>query len=396
MSVTQRTMKVHAALVALYLSAVLAEEPAKIDRKTLEHYDRRTEDAWRQQFERELKRSGWKPSPAEKEKAFRKYLEAKKRKNQEVQEMVDKKAAKRRELVLSGRVIDQDAKPVADATITFETTVDKIIGLVWKRRYLKLQKLTVRTDAAGRFTINAGKVDNFELKNIAAPGYLFFLKHQPIWEFVNINPAYKVGDSYEQNLAVKGDVTFRMWRIVGKPEKLVVAESNRFGVPKGGVRYAYSLFKPRGKKLVVKVEAGKRPQMCDLLFSVHEYPNKGRVVLRVEGIDGGITDKGVPGFIAPAQGYQQAYDIDLSKGPVTKLIFTCTRGGRVYARGLIDTRYYREANKGIAGIRFSYSCNPTGSRNLQPGGGEYRSWVDYRKLDEETWAAAQKAAGGLP
>ena len=265
--------------------------------------------------------------------------------------------------------------------MTVKRTAERLIGIVWKRRYVSQEEVTETTDQAGSFTINAGKVDSFQLSNIQARGYLFSLKQQSVWIFFAGTPGER-GGSYRQNLTMSRDATFTMWRMVGKPEKLVVEESH-FVVPKEGRDYLFNVFVPRGKGRVTKV-AGRQKLRGDILFNVRDAPGGAGVRVVLKSLNGGLKEMDPNAFIAPQSGYRSSCEIDVVGGDVMRTFFVRSRGGKAYTR--LALRIWYGSLKPRVSLTLNYVSNPTGSRNLQPGGGRYASHV-LPKLDEQTWAA---------
>ena len=197
-------------------------------KKRLAESDKQTEVSLREVFESEwgseLKRTGATATPEQKEQAFRKYLISKRKRSQMARQYVEQHEARHKELVLAGKVVDQDGQPVAEAKVHAKVPGTRSVGLVFHQTITYDRKVTATTDAEGRFRLDGGKGAYMDLGSIEAAGCLFDRKHQPAWKFVVVDPTWKLS-SYKQNLAVKGDVTFKLWRMVGEPQKLVVVEA---------------------------------------------------------------------------------------------------------------------------------------------------------------------------
>ena len=90
-------------------------------------------------------------------------------------------------------------------------------------------------------------------------------------------------------------------------------------------------------------------------------------------------------FIAPQTGYEQSWAVDLKDGGTTQILFVRSRAGRAHTRLVLEAEPW--IGKGVAYLTLNYCVNPTGSRNLQPGGGRFASH-ELPRLDVQTWPGA--------
>jgi hypothetical protein len=70
-----------------------------------------------------------------------------------------------------GRVVDQDGKPIADATVDVMIRDFNAKALAGSREYTVRNRSSVTTDASGRFSINSHGIMLF-IERVSAPGFL--------------------------------------------------------------------------------------------------------------------------------------------------------------------------------------------------------------------------------
>lgn len=326
-------------------------------------YEKKQKAAWRERFEEELRRSGVQPSEEEKAAAFKEYMAR-------VKERADKQKGLieggNKQLILSGQVLDQDGQPVPNAEVTAAVQEEHTVGINFYRLQTIERVVVAQTDAAGNFTLDGGRGRWISIQNISAPGYEFILEQQTAKDFYTdesvalLKPQGKRIDNNKR-------VVLKAWKQKGKPDKLVVEEAH-FRIAKDGKKHLYNVFRPRGKKMLREVQEGESLD-GDLLFSVLDSKPKGRVLLRIEAVNGGVSDQNNSGFIAPKDGYSPTYDIDVTEGDQQATVFVRSRDGMIYTRLTVNV-WYNTENYTAIGIK--YASNPQGRTNLQPKGGEYR------------------------
>jgi uncharacterized GH25 family protein len=330
-----------------------------------EDYDHKQESAWRERFEEELRRHGVEAAVEEKDVAFKEYMARIKERVGKQKELIE---SENKPLMLSGQVVDQDGLPVPNAEIGAVVQEERTVGIGFYRLQTIKRDVLVRTDASGNFTLDGGHGRWISIQKITAPGYQFVTEQQSAKDFYADDDVAVLKPSAQH--VGKGKAVFKLWKQQGKSDKLVVQESN-FRVSQDGKKHLFSVFRPRGKNLLTPIDDKQSPSDGDILFSIPEKGPDGYVRLRIEAIDGGITDQNSAGFIAPTEGYASHYDLDISKGDQRRTVFVRSRNGHGYTRMTIIVWYDYE--KQTAAITASYSSNPQGRPNLQPGGEKYQS-----------------------
>jgi len=71
-----------------------------------------------------------------------------------------------------GRVVDQDAKPVADAIVSVAISTFNPATLTGGKEYLKEQRMTVVTDASGEFKVTGVSGAVLNIEKISHPQYV--------------------------------------------------------------------------------------------------------------------------------------------------------------------------------------------------------------------------------
>jgi hypothetical protein len=342
-------------------------------RDELLEYDTKREAAWRERFEDELRRSGVHASEAEKEAAFKEYMTRVRERAEKQKELIEEG---NRELVLRGQVLDQDGQPVSNAEVAAVVQEERTIGIGFHRLQTIKRDVVVKTDASGNFTLDGGRGRWISIQNISAPGYEFVAEQQTARDFYADE---SVAILKPQGMRVgKERVVLKAWKQKGQPDKLVIQEVH-FRVAKGGEKQMFNVLHPRGKKMLTEVQEGKALD-GDLLFAVMDSGTEDRVLLRIEAVDGGVSDHNSSGFIAPAEGYSPVYDMDVTKGEQQATVFVRSRDGMIYTRLSLNAWY--DAENSTLSIGMKYASNPHGRTNLQPNGGEYRPHV-LPSLEEE-------------
>jgi len=347
-------------VLSITSSCALAETTT---RDELLDYDKNREAAWRERFEEELQRFGVHPSEAEKEAAFKEYMTRVRERAEKQKELIE---AGNGELVLRGQVLDQDGQPVPNAEVTAVVQEERTIGIGFYRLQTIKRDVVVKTDASGHFTLDGGRGRWICIQNISASGYEFVAEQQAARDFYADE---SVAILKPQGKRVgKERIVLKVWKQKGQPDKLVVQEAH-FRVAKDGKKQMFNVLHPRGKKMLAEVQEGKALD-GDLVFSVMDSGTEDRVLLRIEAVDGGVSDHNNSGFIAPAEGYSPVYDIDVTKGEQQATVFVRSRDGMIYTR--LNLNVWYDAENGTASIGIKYASNPQGRTNLQPKGGEYR------------------------
>jgi len=337
-------------------------------------YDQIQLSAWRERFEEELKRHGVEASPEEKEKAFNEYLIRIKERVEKQKEIVE---GSNTLLILSGRVVDQDGNSVPNADVGAVVQEERMVGLDFYRLQTIKHHVQVRTDAAGNFTLDGGHGRWISIQTITAPGYLFLPEQQNAIDFYADDEVATLKPSAQH--INTGLATFQVWRQQGETDMLIIQDAN-LRISPDGKKHLFNLFRPRGKNVLIPAEEDDPTLDGDILFEVLLGDQEGSVRLRLEAVDGGVTDHNNGGFIAPIEGYASAYDVDISTGDQQRTVFVRTRNGQVYTRMTLNAWYDHE--KKVASVGIIYSSNTQGRPNLQPGGEKYQPHR-LRKLMEE-------------
>ncbi len=351
--------------------------------KALLEFDQKQETFWRERFEEEFRRSAIKATDEEKDAALKKYMDGVHRRAKKLKKNIDSENKKKliaienKPLVLTGRVVDQDGVPVPNAEIKAFVREERTIGIVFLRYQSTKRNTLVKTDASGNFSINFGRGRSISIESIEAHGYEFHVEQQTSkYFFADSGVAIRMTNG--RNVAKEQTVVFKVWKNIGVPDKLLVQEAH-FRVPKDGNRHLFNVFHPWIKN-ILRIANEKSELDGDLLFSIVESDAGDLTYLRIEAIEGGVTNQNSDGFIAPVSGYLPNYDLDVSEGDKRETLFIRSRNGKVYTRLTLRAWYDREKKK--VSITLNYSTNPNGSTNLQPGGEKYQAHV-FRKLDKE-------------
>lgn len=357
----------------LVVSIVFSCALAAFSQDELLEYDKKKEAAWRERFEEELRRSGVQPSEEEKEAAFKEYMARVKERAEKQKELIEEG---NKQLILGGQVLDQDGQPVPNAEVKAVVQEERTVGIGFYRLQTIKRDVVARTDADGNFRLDGGRGRWISIQDISALGYEFVLEQQTAKDFYAdesvalLKPQGKRIDNKR--------VVLKAWKQKGKPDKLVVQEAD-FRVAKDGKKHLFNVFRPRGKKMLREVKEGEALD-GDLLFSVLDAEPEGRVLFRIEAVNGGVSDQNSSGFIAPTDGYSPTHDIDVTEGDQHATVFVRSRDGMIYTKLTVNAWYDVENHTASIGIK--YASNPQGRTNLQPKGGEYRPHM-LKALDKE-------------
>jgi hypothetical protein len=269
-------------------------------------------------------------------------------------------------VVLYGRVVDQDDKPVEGADISMDLSFDS--GKMDMSHGFSRRAFELRTDGDGRFVVQEkGRI--LSLESIRKRGYIFRPpEEEPArsWSYQWDPPTPPVGDFAHP-------VVFPAWRETEPPEPLIDLHGEQLVNPaKPGESFSssYYLF-PRAASKHPKFLPGKLPD-ADLWVVWGPESDEGAVQdashrrwsLALETPDGGlVAQQGPYPYYAPLDGYQSKIVQTLSVRQAQSGIKNHTR---FYVRIGHEPRYgfIEVQDSSIVGY-----VNPSGSRNLQPGGG---------------------------
>lgn len=359
-----------------------------------EEVDPALEQAWREVFEwhmrEEERRTGKKYTDEELEQAWPEYLEAKK-------EILKKKVAmlenENMDLYMKGRVVDQNGSPVSGAKLEFYSL--RYSG--YKQAYKEFFPVT---DSNGDFVIANHSGLYIGFNDIVPPaGYQYLPEHQAATsfypdtdltqgediEYYDTYPKSHKGRYYYDSK--KHIVKFKLWKKVhAKQERLVQNDfSGQFDI--GGGWYTVNFFSLVTHEDFSKVADPNADVDGDILFKADFSEDRKNVILTIAPVQGGVIENADEALIAPEAGYMptKTYELAANKrGDFSTLLFTRSRGDRIYARMRLSIGKHLKPEKERSWLVIGgkFIANPQGSRNLEPWGPRFSC---DKKLAARDW-----------
>jgi hypothetical protein len=257
-----------------------------------------------------------------------------------------------------GKVVDQDGQPLAGVRVLMEAREwHSPAPTQVTPHFTNIER---NTGADGQFNVIGAKGDILTIKSVAKEGYTTSPK-----------ALRSFGYNISQNHPVDADnpVVIRLWK-VGNPEPLVLTEKSS-RIPYDGTPTTFDLL--RGQ--MMQGLNGPGDLRITLIRSPLKISRGDRFDWKatIEAIDGGvILSNDELMHYAPEVGYNAKIEIDM---PTSSLNWTSrqrlsfyikSRGGQCYGRVsiVLDTDSPRETT----GMLITSAINPSGSRNLEPGG----------------------------
>jgi len=271
---------------------------------------------------------------------------------------------------VSGRVVDLDGNPVAEAEVKISwSRATFLIGMPESPT-----ETWIKSDVRGEWFFPLDKPDCIYVMDAAKDGYEFVHSKYPCQDLVGLSRRTK-GAPVVVRMRKKGEATFLIRREGPRAIRAHSPHSQTNGL---------DLMEERPDRL-------RAESYADIQLAINWLPNSNRwevVFSAPNGADGLLVGTNLL-YEAPQDGYQK--NVAVSDPPWPQHVYLRSRKQPIYSR--IDLEYYpwkgSDTNQ-VLGICYKAWVNPFGERNLEYDQRASQSRRTERELTQEAKTAIEK------